>query len=196
MDPSVPCTLGGWERQDVVAAFHYLEGAGYTPDRILIAGWSMGAGVALLALEDLQREGTMPGGALLECPFEDLGAAARDHIRGTLGGFEWTARLAETLAIREAGRQAHFDPALVSPVEAAGRVSCRIALVTGDADLETPLPGVQRIARTHPDLTVVPGAGHCQASNRLPGGWEGWARARLAVWGLAGGKLVGEVMRR
>jgi pimeloyl-ACP methyl ester carboxylesterase len=183
-DPSAPCTLGGWERKDVLAAFHYLESAGFPPNRILIAGWSMGAGVALLALEDLEKEGKTPGGALLECPFEDLERAARDHIRGSLGRFEVIAYLAERIAIRQAGRLARFDPGLVSPVRSSERVTCRIALITGDADRETPLDGVQKIARFHSDLTVVPGAGHCEASDRLPGGWEGWARLRLSAWGF------------
>lgn len=183
-DASAPCTLGGWERGDVVAAFHYLEEAGFPPGRIVIAGWSMGAGVALLALEDLEKEGKTPGGALLECPFEDLERAARDHIRGTIGRFEVMAVLAERIALRRAGHIARFDPLKVSPVNAAARVKSRIALITGDADLETPVAGVRRIARAHPDLTLVPGAGHCEASDRLAGGWEGWARARLTRWGL------------
>lgn len=183
-DPSTPCTLGGWERKDVLAAFHYLERAGFPAERILIAGWSMGAGVALLALEDLEQEGKVPAGALLECPFEDLARAARDHIRGTLGRWEGVAFLAEQVAIRAAGRMARFDPALVSPVRSSARVTSRIALNTGDADRETPLDGVQNIARFHPDLTIVPGAGHCEASNRFPGGWEAWARVRLKAWGL------------
>ena len=183
-DPAIPCTLGGWERQDVLAAFHYLERAGFPAKHILIAGWSMGAGVALLALEDLEREGKLPGGALLECPFENLERAARDHIRGTLGYLEVLACLAEPLAIREAGCLARFDPSLVSPVRAAARVKCRVALITGDADRETPLEGVQRIALTHPDLTIIHGAGHCEASNLLPGGWAAWARVRLIEWGF------------
>jgi pimeloyl-ACP methyl ester carboxylesterase len=183
-DPSIPCTLGGWERKDVLAAFHYLEGAGFPAKRILIAGWSMGAGVALLALEDLEQEGKMLGGALLECPFENLERAARDHIRGTLGRLEVLACLAEPLAIREAGRLARFDPSLVSPVRSAAGVKTRVALITGDADQETPLDGVQRIALAHPDLTIVHGAGHCEASNLLPGGWKGWARVRLRRWGF------------
>lgn len=183
---SPPCTLGAWERRDVVAAFHYLEAEGFPPERILIAGWSMGAGVALLALEDLEKEGKQIGGALLECPFQDLERAARDHIRGTLGSFEPLAYAAERIAIGVAGRKAHFDPALVSPALSAGRVRCRIALITGDADRETPLEGVRRIALAHPDLTIVPGAGHCKASNRLPGGWEGWARLRLKAWRMDG----------
>ena len=183
-DPSAPCTLGGWERKDVLAAFHYLETVGFPADRILIAGWSMGAGVALLALEDLEKEGKTPGGALLECPFEDLERAARDHLRGSLGRFEVVAYLAERFAIREAGRLARFDPVQISPVHSSALVKCRIALITGDADRETPLDGVQKIARFHPDLTVVHGAGHCEASNRLPGGWGAWARSRLSAWGV------------
>ena len=124
------------------------------------------------------------GGALLECPFEDLERAARDHLRGSLGRFEVVAYLAERFAIREAGRLARFDPVQISPVHSSAIVKCRIALITGDADRETPLDGVQKIARFHPDLTVVHGAGHCEASNRLPGGWGAWARSRLSAWGV------------
>lgn len=182
--PSTPCTLGGWERKDVVAAVHYLEQVGFRTDRILIAGWSMGAGVAMMALEDLEKEGKVIGGALLECPFEDLDRAAQDHIRGTLGSLERVAWLAERIAIWKAGRVAHFDPSLVSPVHSSERVTCRVALITGDADRETPLSGVQRMAQFHLDLTVIRGAGHCEAGNRFPGGWSAWARLRLEPWGF------------
>jgi hypothetical protein len=102
----------------------------------------------------------------------------------TLGRLEILARLAERFAISRAGQMAAFDPAQVSPARSADRVKSRMALITGDADRETPLAGVQRIARYHPDLTIIPGAGHCEASNRLPGGWEAWARVLLKIWGL------------
>jgi predicted alpha/beta-fold hydrolase len=183
-DASTPCTLGAWERKDVVAAFHYLEAVGFSSDRILIAGWSMGVGVALLACEDLEKEGKRTGGALLECPFEDLEHAARDHIRGTLGPLEVTARLAEWVAIRAAGHLAQFDPAQVSPLRSSEWIVGRVALISGDVDRETPIEGVKKIARFHPDLTVISGAGHCEASNRFPAGWEAWARVRLAAWGF------------
>ncbi|MBI1754399.1 MAG: alpha/beta fold hydrolase [Acidobacteria bacterium] len=183
-DPGRPCTLGGWERADAVAAVHHLMAEGFSPNRFLIAGWSMGAGVALLALEDLEREGVHLGGALLECPFQNLRRAAQDHLRGTLGAFEPVARLAERVAIRAAGRQAHVDPAQVDPARSADRLQVRIALITGSADGDTPVDGVRRVARAHPDLTVVEGAGHCEASRQLPGGWGGWARARIEAWTL------------
>jgi hypothetical protein len=140
------------------------------------------AAMALLALEDLEREGGPLGGALLECPFENLQAATRDHLRGTLGALEIMVRPAEWQALAQAGRQARFDPAAVSPRLAARHLQTPLAVVTGDADRETPLEGVRALGVA--DLTVVPGAGHCEASNRLADGWGGWARDRLGRWGL------------
>jgi len=180
--PEVPCTLGAWERADVVAVVARLEASGTPRGQILLAGWSQGAGVALLALADLEKTGPSLGGALLECPYEDIGEAAKNHLRLVLGPAELLARPAEWVALRRAGRLAGFDPATVSPAQAAVEVRTPIALVTGNADPETPVEGVRRIALRHPDLTVVSGAGHCQASGRLPGGWKAWAEARLAIW--------------
>jgi len=138
--------------------------------------------VALLALSDLERTGAPLAGALLECPFEDIAEAAKNHLRLALGPFECLARPAEGIALRRAGKLAAFDPSAVSAAKAAEGLRTPIALVTGDADPETPLEGVRRIARKHPDLTVVSGAGHCQASGRLWGGWRGWAEKRLEKW--------------
>lgn len=180
--PEVPCTLGAWERADVVAVVRCLEASGTPRARILLAGWSQGAGVALLALADLERTGSPLGGALLECPYEDIHEAAKNHLRLAMGPAELLARPAEWVALRRAGRLAGFDPARVSPVNASEGLRTPIALVTGAADPETPVEGVRRIARHHPDLTVVPEAGHCQASGRLPGGWKAWAEARVARW--------------
>jgi len=185
--PEVPCTLGGWERADLAAVVKHLEAAGVPRSRILIAAWSQGAGVALLGLSDLERTGAPLAGALLECPYEDIAEAARNHIRLALGPFECLARPAEWLALSRAGKLAAFDPAGVSPARASDGLRTPIALVTGDADPETPLAGVRRIARHHPDLTVVRGAGHCQASGRLPGGWKGWTETRLVQWDLCRG---------
>lgn len=181
-DPSRPCTLGAWERADVAAVVRALEARGTERSRIVLAGWSMGAGTGLLALADLEASGGPLGGALLECPFADLRAAASDHIRLQAGALEPLTRPAQAVAVHRAGTLAGFDPNRVSAVEAARGLRTPIALVTGDADRETPLAGVRRIAAHHPDLTVVPGAGHCQAGNRLPGGWGAWARQRLEMW--------------
>lgn len=185
-DPSVPSTLGGWERADVVAVVQALEACGVPRSRMVLAASSQGAGVALLALSDLERTGSPLGGALLESPYEDLRAAARNHLKEALGRWELLARPAEYLALRRAGHLAGFEPDEVSPREAARHVRTPVALITGTADRVTPLAGVEAIAETHRDLTRVEGAGHGQAGSRHPGGWRAWAEARLARWGLQG----------
>lgn len=180
--PGVPCTLGAWERRDVVAVVRWLEGSGVPRGRIVLAAWSMGAGTALLALSDLEQTGGPLGGALLECPFQNMAEAARNHIRGPLGPLEPATRLAQRIALARAGHIAGFQSAEVDPACVSPSLRTPRAYVTGDADSITPLEGVRSIAQASGDLTVVAGAGHCEASNRLPGGWKAWANTRLARW--------------
>lgn len=183
--PETPSTLGGHERGDVAAVVRFLEGAGWSRNRQVLVGCSQGAGVAILALADLEQHGAPLAGALLESPFMDLQDATRNHLRGTLGGFEVLARPAGWIGLWRAGRIAGFDPATVSPLRASRGLRTPLALLAGDGDPVTPLPGVQAIARNHPDLTIVPGAGHLEAGSRVPGGWKAWADLRLRSWGLA-----------
>ena len=178
--PEIPSTLGAWERQDVVRVEGFLESRGIPRSKILIVGTSMGAGVALLAMADLERNGPPLAGALLESPYLDLRDAARNHIKGTLGGFEALVRPAEWIAITRAAHVAHFSPDNVSPLIASVNLRTPIAMLAGDADAITPLEGVRMIAHHHPDLTVIHGAGHCEAGGRIQGGWKAWADARLS----------------
>jgi len=182
--PEIPSTLGAWERQDVVRVVGFLESQGLQRCTMLMAGTSMGAGVALLALADLESSGLPLAGALLESPYLDLRDAARNHIKGTLGGLEVLVWPAEQIAIHRAARAAHFSADDVSPVKASVGLRTPIALLAGDADAITPLAGVQRIARHHPDLTIVHDAGHCEAGGRVQGGWKSWADPRLSRWGF------------
>jgi alpha-beta hydrolase superfamily lysophospholipase len=183
--PGVPCTLGAHEQWDAVSAVRCLEREGVPRNRIVLVAASQGAGVALLALRDLEAEGGPLGGALLESPFQDLREAARNDLRGTLGAFEPLARPAERVALWRAGRIAGFDPDAVSPLQAAGGLHTPLALLAGDADAVTPLPGVRAIAAASgAPLTVVAGAGHLEAGRRVAGGWRAWAEPRLHAWGF------------
>lgn len=182
--PEIPSTLGAWERQDVVRVEAFLESQGLPRSNILIVGTSMGAGVGLLALAKLERTGGPLAGALLESPYVDLRDAARNHLKGTLGRLEVLAWPAEQIALHRAARAAKFSPDDVSPLNASAALRTPIALLAGDVDNITPIEGVQLIARHHPDLTVVHGAGHCEAGGRVQGGWKTWADARLSSWGL------------
>jgi alpha-beta hydrolase superfamily lysophospholipase len=185
MHPGIPCTLGAHEQWDVVSVVRFLEGEGVPRNRIILVAASQGAGVALLALRDLEGEGGPLGGALLESPFMDLRDAARNDLRGTLDAFEPFARPAERIALWRAGRIAGFDPDAVSPLEASRGLRTPVALLTGDADPITPPAGVRAIAAaSHAPLTVVPGASHLEAGRRVPGGWKAWADERLRAWGF------------
>lgn len=183
-DFSTPSTLGGWEGDDVVAVVKSMEANGHPRHRIVLVGASQGAGVALLALSKLENAGGPLGGALLESPFMTLTDAARNHIRGTVGRWEMLFRLAEKLALLRAGFIAHFRPQDVSPLKASITLKTPIALLTGDSDSITPLSGVVAIARYHPDLTVVHGAGHLQAGAEIQGGWALWAGTKLKRFGF------------
>ncbi|HJV89577.1 MAG TPA: hypothetical protein VJ623_04670 [Holophagaceae bacterium] len=183
--PEVPSTLGAHERADVAAVVRLAEARGVPRGRMILVASSQGAGTALLALADLDPDGPL-GGALLESPFRDLRDAARNHLRGALGWLEPLSRLAQRVALARAGWRAAFDPDAVSPLAAASHVHTPVALLAGDADPITPLEGVRAIARSQPDLTTVPGAGHCEAGRRVPGGWRAWAESRLHRWKLTG----------
>jgi hypothetical protein len=183
LHPEVPSTLGAFEAMDIAAAVRFIEGRGVPRRRIVLVAVSQSAGAALLGLRRLEADGPL-GGALLESPWRDLRDAARNHLKGTLGGAELLLRPAEELALARAGRLAGFRPREVSPLDASKHLKTPIALLAGDADAVTPLEGVRRIAVHHPDLTIAAGAGHCESAGRLPGGWRGWAEPRLRRWGF------------
>ena len=115
LHPEVPCTLGGWERADVVAVVKRLEAMGVARSQVLIAAWSQGARRGPSRPLGSGEDGAPLAGALLECPYEDIGQAAKNHLRLVLGSFECLARPAEWVALRRAGRLAAFDPSEVSP---------------------------------------------------------------------------------
>lgn len=182
--PAAPSTLGAHEQWDAVSAVRLAESGGWPRSRILFVAASQGAGVALLALRDLEREGSPLGGALLESPFLDLRDAARNHLRGPLGRWAPMARPALELALIRAGHLAAFDPEAVSPLRASRDLRTPLAYLSGTLDSVTPLDGVRALAGSRGDLTVVPGAGHGEAAARVPGGWAAWAAVRLSRWGL------------
>ncbi|MBX7223882.1 MAG: lysophospholipase [Blastocatellia bacterium] len=180
--PEVACTLGAWERFDVVAAVAFLEAQHIPRTQMVLVGNSMGAGVSLLALRELEKNGGPLAGALLESPFRDLHQAADDHIRYFLGPVTFLAVPAIRIGLYWCGKKANFNPAEVSPCQAAQGLKTPVAMVTGDADDITPVESVREIGKSVPDLTIIPGACHMCAGGWLPGGWGAWAHDRLDKW--------------
>jgi alpha-beta hydrolase superfamily lysophospholipase len=183
--PEVAATLGGWEQVDAVAVVHDLAAQGTPRKRMVLVGASQGAGVALLALDRLEREGGGPlAGALLESPYESLAASTRCYLRRSVGRWEWFLRPGEALALARVGHVAHIHPFSVSPRAVAGHLRTPVALLAGDADDVTPLGGIRAIAARQGELTIVHGARHLEAGLKVPGGWVGWAGPYLRRWGL------------
>lgn len=77
--------------EDALAAYRWLLAQGVAPERLLLAGDSAGAGLALALLLTLRREGLpLPAGAALLCPWVDLSARG-----GTLASherFDWATQ--------------------------------------------------------------------------------------------------------
>jgi epsilon-lactone hydrolase len=66
--------------EDATAAYRWLIGEGYRPDRIALMGDSAGAGLVMAALLALRDEGTvLPGAAVCLCPWVDLTASGESY---------------------------------------------------------------------------------------------------------------------
>ncbi len=105
-----PVTFGALERQEVAAAVRALEARGIPRRKLILAGRSLGASVALLALADLEREGGPLGGVV----WEGAPASSRDFgqrlVRGARDRWwhAWIARPAGTLGSWLAARRGGY----------------------------------------------------------------------------------------
>lgn len=157
----------GWPRaesdlwRDARGALAWLAARGWTPDRMVYFGSSMGAAVAVqTALE------APPAGIVLEAPFTSLPEIARrlSPVTYTLVGW-WS--------IGDS-----FDN-----VRRIGRLSVPLLIFHGDRDRIVPVEMSRRLyarAREPKTLVIVEGAGHSDAY--LAGG-EGYRQAWLRFAG-------------
>lgn len=142
---------------DARGALDLLVARGWTPDRLIYYGQSLGAAVALsLALE------TPPAGVVLECAFTNIRSVAW-HTK------PWTYALLGWWSI-----DARFDT-----VGRIDRLSRPLLMIHGENDRIAPLAMAQRIFARAPQpktLLVVAGAGHsnCGATDAAfyTAGWN------------------------
>ena len=134
---------------DAAAWWAALTDAGYRPDRTVIAGTSLGGGVAVRLAADLCDADAPPAGLLLRSTFDGLANAAAAR-------FPW-------LPVRALLRDP-FDSAAL-----AGRVTCPVLQAHGTADTIVPLALGVRLHAAFPERSecgaakrwlAVPGAGH------------------------------------
>jgi len=125
-------TLGAKEASDLRAGLDWLEGRPEVdPERLALAGRSMGAAAAILAAAEDPR----PKALVLDSPFADLVRVVDETIAAR---FRLPPFLLRTPLLALAGWRAGYDPWNVRPIEAIARVKIPILLFHGTKDEEVP----------------------------------------------------------
>lgn len=109
--------------EDALAAYRYLLHSGYKPDRIVLAGDSVGASLALMTLLTLRDDGEpLPAGACLLSPHTDLvhldGESYDSHAElDPTGSRSANGRIIRDYLGRELGNEPeNEEPAILSPL--------------------------------------------------------------------------------
>jgi acetyl esterase/lipase len=120
---------------DSRSAYRWLLDQGVAPERVTVAGDSAGGGLVMSLLLSLKRDGEpAPGGAVLLCPWLDLGL--RHAELSPVAAAAPMATEAEIVRCAEAYLNGHsFDDPVVDPLAAhlGGLPSMLVQAATGDA---------------------------------------------------------------
>ncbi len=157
------CSLGLREAE-VLAAL--LERAGHS-ERVVLWGWSLGAGVSLAV-----AAGARVAGVIAESPYRTPMTPARSVLANR--GLPYALNLPPAIGLVSLIARRSF--AGFDRREVAARVSCPVLVVHGDQDTICPIDDAREIAAAAPrgELVIVPGGTH-HNSVRL-------VRSRYAKW--------------
>ncbi len=153
-------TLGGFERDDVLAAMATLRDRGLARNGFVLSGVSMGSVAALRAAagrEDVRA-------VIAEAPFDSFRGTARHHGHLFFHIPDWVPLISLTVAVAE--WRAGFDADDVDAVAAASRLRAPLLAIADGADPRMPEPVVRRVFDAHPgpkQLWVAAGSGHAGA---------------------------------
>jgi uncharacterized protein len=159
-------TYGFFERRDVGAAIELLLARGIPESRIGLAGVSMGAAIALqVAANDPRIRAVWT-----DSPFASLHRVTMDRLRF------WTRLPRQPLvpvhwaALQFAQRRGQFDVSVVDPRSLAGRITCPVQIVHGDADTMIDVDHSIRIfdalGSREKHLWIIPRAAHGRGFRR------------------------------
>jgi pimeloyl-ACP methyl ester carboxylesterase len=177
--PSETYQWGRSEWRDLEGAVAYATDNG--ADRVVVAGYGMGASVVLAFLEESNIADRVVG-AILDSPVIDLASTvAFDLSQDTLGGaFDMPSAINESARLI-AGWRFDIDWGEVDYSDVMPSIP--VLLFHGEDDLVTPLSVSQAFAAQTPEsvrLIVVPEAGFTEAWNVDPAGYESAVTSFLA----------------
>jgi epsilon-lactone hydrolase len=123
--------------EDVLSAYDWLLEQGVPPDRVTVAGDSAGGGLLMSLLLTLKRDREpSPGGAVMLCPWLDLGLRHTTILEAAEQVSAPMATVADTIRCAEAYLNGHpVDDPIVDPLTAdlVGLPPILVQAATGDA---------------------------------------------------------------
>ena len=151
------CTFGYNERFDIMAIVDELVER-YPKMPIGVWGNSLGGAIALQALEVDPRIHM----GIIESTFADLGQVVFDYKKRFLGGIG--VRAISNYALKRAGKIAHFEPELVTPIESAKDITQPVFIAHGSSDQKISCQYGEalygQLGSKYKQLAIVNGAGH------------------------------------
>lgn len=157
-ESSGACDLGMRESEDLVRLLETLDPP--KSARVMLFGWSLGAGVSLVAGNQWQESDRLAG-VIAEAPYRCVSTPARNVMRVQRSPWRFNLpvaiRLIRWRARVSAGALRGFDRA-----EWAGSLPCPLLVLHGSADVVSPLNDAKAIANAKEDglLVEVDGARH------------------------------------
>ncbi len=175
---------GASEADDALAAVRWLHERGVR--EVTLVGLSLGASVALGALEAWPEPGPTVSGLVFEAPLvapRPVFAAAAHEM-----GLPFADPLAH-LATWVAGRRAGVDFGALDRRRTAATVDVPTLVFAGTADRTVPIEVVDDFTAALPDVRVrrMPGVRHMEGWNADPAAYEGTVTAFFEELGWAGG---------
>jgi uncharacterized protein len=170
--------LGDTEWQDALAAIRYAKSRGARG--VILFGWSMGGGIALMLLRRWQHDGFVRG-LILDCPVIDWTATLQLNARALAIPSAWT-----WTALRMIERRLRLRLSSLDHRAYAERLDVpTLMIVDHDDATVAPWPSIE-FAQARPDLVTLHetrGAGHCRGWNLETSGYESAVRSFLATTG-------------
>jgi pimeloyl-ACP methyl ester carboxylesterase len=167
--------LGDTEWQDTLAAIRYAKASGARG--VILYGWSMGGGIALMTLRRWAHEGFVRG-LILDCPVIDWTATLQHSARGLNIPSAWT-----WTALRMIERRLRLRLPSLDHRPYASRLDVpTLMIVDHDDATVAPAPSME-FASSRSDLVTLyetHGAGHCRSWNLDPAGYESAVKSFLS----------------
>ena len=158
---------GDHERQDVLAAFDYLQGRGVALRDVGVLGVSMGAGTAALALAETPSVDAF----VLDSPYADVSDLISQEIGNRSVLPAWSAPLFVPGVKLAARLVFDIDIGALVPETVVADLDYPVLIMHGEADTRVPVEhGIRVHMASHIDseLWLLEGLGHVEAFQTYP----------------------------